>query len=810
MLLNNLKIAIRTLKKNKVYSAINILGLAVGIAAALLLFRMVHYELSFNKNFTNYDRIYRVVKTENTPTRGTIYNVCVPLPAMEVLQTEISQFEKSARIYELWANIITIPSLSGGAPEKKFGLDIQQVAFAADPSFLEIFDFKLLAGDRATALASPNAILLTKSWAEKCFGNWELAVGQTVLIDNLISVKVVGILADLPSNCDFTFPYLLSYKTLESNKEFFQFGGNWNSCGSKDQVFVQLDSKNNLEAANEAVAMVGNEEYTDQSGIRRNYHHLQPLSELHFDSRYGNSGSHTTSMTQLKVLGFIGLLILLIACFNFINLSTAQASLRAKEIGVRKTLGGKPIQLIRQFMTETGLTVLIAVLVGSILAVTAVPLLQQISEVPDNLPFLSQPLVLLFLGGIGVVITCLAGFYPATILANYHPLEAIRSKTSRKKFGGQSLSKSLIVLQFVIAQALIIGALVTIHQLEYIQTKDLGFEKELIYSFQISDDKSTIDRQTALKQTLLQIPTVASVSLNSDSPFSQSTWAYSFGYASRPQQANFDITQKYVDVDYMQTYGINLIAGKWLTASDTSRVCVVNNFTLKKLGISNPEEAIGQTINVGRLRLPIVGVTDNFHTKSLSKEFEPLLMTTAKKYYFQASVKMRSSDTPKTIAAIEDAFDTVLPEQIFNGSFFDEKIARVYKKDAKLSTICKLFGLLAIFISCLGLFGLATHAATQRVKEIGIRKVLGASLPNLIGLLSKDFLQLVIIALIIAAPLAWYGMNLWLDNFVFRTDFHWWVFVIAGVSALFIAFLTVSYQAVRVAVANPIKALKTE
>ena len=809
MLLNDLKIAVRTLKKNKIYTAINILGLAVGIAAVLLIFRIVHYELSFNKNFSNYDRTCRVVRTTNTPTRGLVYNTCTPLPAMEVLRSEISQFEKSARVYELWANI-TVPNPNGGAPLKKFGPDNRQVAFAADPTFLDIFDFELLGGDKETVLEDPNEILLTKSWAEKCFNNWEQAIGQTVLIDNLISVKVVGVLADLPTNCDFNFPYLISYNTLESNKDFFQHGGSWGSCSSNDQIFVQLENKNQFEAANTAVSLIGEKEYTRNSESRRRFHVLQPLSELHFDSRYGNSGTHTTSKTQLKILGFIGLLILLIACFNFINLATAQASLRAKEVGVRKTLGSTPIQLIRQFMTETGMIVLLAVCLGALFAYSAIPYLQQISEVPESLPFLSQPTLLLFLVGISLLVTCLAGFYPATVLSNYKPLEAIRSKVAKQSFAGQTLSKSLVVLQFVIAQALIIGAMVTIHQLDYIQTKDLGFAKDLIYTFPFSEDKETIARQKALKQTLLQIPEVETVTLNSDPPFSQNTWQSSFRFSSRPEDANFQISQKFVDADYMETFDIPLIAGKALMPSDTNRHCIVNTTVLKKLGITNPEEALGQTINMGRARLPIVGVTGDFHTKSLRVEQEPLLLTTRKEFYGQAAMKIRSDNIPNTIAAIQDAFDKVLPEQIFMGSFFDEDISRVYQNEAKLSATCKIFGLLAIFISCLGLFGLATHSATQRVKEIGIRKVLGASIPNLIGLLSKDFLQLVVIALLIAGPLAWYAMHQWLNNFVYRTDIQWWIFAVAGVSALFIAFLTVSYQAVRVAVANPIEALKTE
>jgi ABC-type antimicrobial peptide transport system permease subunit len=513
----------------------------------------------------------------------------------------------------------------------------------------------------------------------------------------------------------------------------------------------------------------------------------------------------------LKVLGFIGLLILIIACFNFINLATAQATLRAKEVGVRKTLGSRPIDLISQFMSETSLIVVIAVVLGANLATLLSPLLKYVSDVPDELPFLVNPMVLGFLSLITIVVTLLAGLYPAFMLSSYQPVEALKSKVSRESFAGLSLRKGLVVAQFVIAQALIIGALITINQLDYIRTQDLGFSKDLIYTFGFNSDEATLSKQTALKQNLLSIPQVESVSFNSDQPLSGNTWSSNFSYSTRPEDEKFGITIKFTDENYLKTYGLRLIAGKWLEASDTSRYCVVNMTTLKKLGVTNPEEAIGQNIVIGQTRkLPIVGVTEDFHTKSLHREHEPLVMTTRKEFYWEAGVKIRPGNIKGTISEIKKRYDTVLPEQIFSGRFFDESIARFYEDDDRMSATCKGFGFLAILISCLGLFGLATHAANQRIKEIGIRKVLGASTGGIIGLLSKDFLQLVALALMIAAPLAWMAMDEWLNNFEFRIDIQWQVFVIAGLAAIFIAFITVSYQAIRAAISNPIKALKSE
>lgn len=807
---NIFKIALRTLKKNRLYTFINILGLTIGVAAALLIFRLVNYELSFNKNFANYDSLVRVVSTHPQATEGSGESYCMPLPAMEIIQSDVAQFEASARIHEVWSNL-TVPNPVGGAPLKKFNIEQGKTALFVDPDFLEVFNFELLAGDPTTALIEPNSIILTKDWAEKCFDNWKNAIGQTVLIDNLVEVKVTAIAANLPSNCDFSFPYLVSYTTVEKNADLFFYGGGWGSCSSNNQLYARLKDVHQWEATEKVLAKVGAKEHSDENGVQRKIYHLQAISDLHYDERYGHTGTHIISKDRLQVLGFIGLLILIIACFNFINLATAQATLRAKEVGVRKTLGSRPMDLIGQFMTETGLIVLIAVLFGANLASLTSPLLKYVSDVPDEVPFLLDTHVLGFLAVTTIVVTILSGIYPALKLSQYRPVEALRSKVSRESAGGLTLRKGLVIAQFVIAQALIIGAIITINQLDYMRSKDLGFAQNMVYTFGFNADEATVARQTALKQSLLQIPNVETVSFNSDQPLSGNNWLSNFSYSTRPEDADFHIASKFTDEDYAKTYGLRLLAGEWLTPSDTSRNCVVNMTTLRKLGVTDPNEAVGQNIRIGqRKNFPIVGVVEDFHTHSLHNEYQPLMMTTRKKYYWEAGVKIKPENLKATIAEIQKVFDKTLPEQVFVGQFLDENIAQFYEDDARMSATCKGFGLLAILISCLGLFGLATHAANQRIKEIGIRKVLGASVPGIVGLLSKDFLQLVVVALLLAGPLAWMFMSEWLNNFEFRIDIQWQVFVVAGFLAILIAFLTVSYQAIRAALANPIKALKSE
>ncbi len=810
MFQNNLKIAWRTLRKNKIYTLINIFGLTAGIAAALLIFRMLNYELGFNKQFKNYDRIGRVVIESQTGEGEISHTTCTPIPAMDVIENTVTPFEAMSRVKEMWANV-NVPNPDGGAPLKKFRMEPTEIAFFAEPEFFQVFDFQWLAGDSKKALDEPGAIVLTQKWAEKCFDRWEDAMGKTLILDNVVSVTVKGVVANPPVDCDFTFPFLVSWHTLKAHRAYFFYDENWGSCSSNNQVYALLKDPGQWDAASLLLAKVGEKEYNRDNDIRKRQHHLQPLSDLHFSEDYPSSGSHQVAKSRLKILGGIGILILVMACFNFVNLATAQASLRAKEVGVRKTLGGLRSQLIGQFMSETGLIVAISVLLGASLASMTAPLLKHVSDVPDSLPFFSNPMVWGFLALTGILVTLLAGLYPSLALSGFQPLKAIRSNVTNEAFGGVAIRKSLVVLQFVIAQGLIVGAIITMMQLDYIRKQDLGFDKNLVYTFSLNVDSMTLARQTALVQGLQQIPTVQSVSLSSDQPFSGNTWMSNFKYASRPEDEKFPIAQKSCDANYQETYGIRLLAGKWFSPSDTMRETVVNMTLLEKLGIRDPQEAVGQTILLGQSNLlRITGVAEDFHTHSFREHHQPLLMSTYKPYYWEAGVKIRPDDINATTAAIKKVYDEVLPEQVFEGRFLDESIAEFYRDDNRLAATCKGFGLLAILISCLGLFGLATHAAAQRIKEIGIRKVLGATTEGIVALLSKDFLKLVVIALVIASPLAWYLMKEWLQDFAYRIDIQWYVFAVAGVVAVVVAFLTVSYQGIRAALANPVKSLRSE
>jgi putative ABC transport system permease protein len=807
-----LTLAARNLRNHRLYSFLNIFGLAVGVAACLLLFRLIHYELSFDTHHRNYDRIVRIITRTFSAAEGENFTPGIPIPAMDVLQSNVSQFSAFARIHSMEPTI-TVPGAPGSLLGKKIPTDPdRETGVFVEPGFFEIFDFEWLAGDPRSALAEPGGVVLNRSMAEKCFGDWQEAMGQTVVMDNKIPLMVRGVVADAPLNSNFPFHVMVAYETIKAYGDFYNYHPDWGSTSSSDQVYALLGAADQRAAAEAVAKTVGQDQYVDIKRGGAKEHLLQPLSEMHFNDRIGTLGNHQTSRPRLAVLAAIGLLILIMACFNFINLATAQAVGRAREVGVRKTLGSSRGQLIRQFMSETTLIVLCAVAAGAALAALAAPWLKHISDVPDATPFLSNPALLLFLAVLTLAVSLVSGFYPALVLARFNPVQALKNKLTTRVVGGVSLRKSLVVLQFVIAQALIGGTLVVISQMEFIRGMDLGFQPNLVYTVRdVSSDSASVARFDAFRQQLLQLPAVEAVSFSTDVPASENTWSSNFALGAGADDAPFGTSLKFADADYFKTYGLRLVAGRGMAPSDTLRELVVNQTLLRRLGIANPEEAVGKELRLGgRRNLVVVGVVEDFHTASAHQPIAPITIGTRKKFYGTVGLKIRPENLEATAAAVEKTFESTFPEQVFNGQFMDESIAEFYRDENRFSAMCKGFAALAILISCLGLFGLASHMAGQRTKEIGVRKVLGASVGGIIGLLARDFLKLVVVAILIASPLAWWGMNKWLQDFVHRIDIQWWMFAGAGALAILIAFLTVGGQSVRAALANPVDSLKSE
>lgn len=811
MLQNYLRLALRHLLKNRLYATINIAGLAVGVAACLLIFRLVHYELSFNTSFKHYDRIGRIVTNDFTHTEGASFTPGIPVPAMDEMQQKVPAFAQFARTHTMWPTI-TVPSAPGSFLGRKIPTDDDhETAIFTEPAFFAIFDWSWLAGDATSALQEPNSVVLSEKMAEKCFGAWQMAIGQTVIMDNMTLLTVRGVVSNPPPNSDFQCHIFVSYETLKKAPDLYYYYPEWGSTSSNEQAFTLLTDAHQWAAADAALAQVGQEYYKKNPRGTR-VHAFQRLRDVHYDERYGSpAGNHLMEKSRLWILAFIGALGLAMACFNFVNLATAQAASRSREVGVRKSLGGSRGQLVRQFMGETIVIVAFSVVLGAVLAWIGAPLLQYISDVPASQRFLSEPAVLLFLLIATVVVSVLGGFYPALVLSGFEPVRALKNSITSSTIGGVSLRKALVVTQFVIAQALMIGTLVTISQMNFLKKMDLGFQPDLVYVVQgIGADSSSIQRFERFKNQIKAIPAVLSFSFSSDVPSSSNNWASNFAY-NGTEDAPFSTFMKIVDADYFQTYGLDLVAGRALAASDTVKEYIVNELLLKKLGITDPQEAIGKTFRLGGgQRKTIVGVVRNFTANSAHEEMKPMIIFSRRSDYSTAGIKIRPENLQATTRDIQRIFEQTFPEQVFDGQFMDEIIAEFYRDEARFSALCKGFAGLAIFISCLGLYGLATLMAFQRTKEIGIRKVLGASNSSVVGLLSRDFLVLVLIAAVVAVPLAYYAMYTWLQDFQYQTPLSWWLFASTIGLAMAVAFLTVGLRTLSAARANPVDSLKSE
>jgi putative ABC transport system permease protein len=811
MIKNYFLIGFRNLLRNKGYATLNIAGLAIGIAACLLIFTVVQFELSYDTFQSKYDRIYRVVMEDKYNSGDVGYTPGIPTPAAEVLRLDLPQVSAVAAINTLYGNQVTV---LGENPEVAFSSKkfIEPIGvFFMEPQFFQLFDAKWLAGNPDIALKEPNTVALDKTQARKYFGDWKQAVGQYLKLDNNLVLQVKGVIEDVPVNSDFPLKVMISYETFKKNPDIYGYSTDWNTISSNHQVFLLLPDQQALPGVQAALQKVSKKQY-DGVGNTKRVHMAQPLSDIHFNTRYGNLGDHLTSKSTLLTLSFIGVLILIMACINFVNLATAQALSRSKEVGVRKVLGGNRMQLMGQFLGETTLIVCVAVVLAVVIAQFALPYLTKVSNVPEGIPFLNNPYVIVFLVVITAVVSFLSGMYPALVLSGFEPIQALKTQITARNIGGVPLRRSLVVVQFAISQILIIGTLIALGQMNYIQRMDLGFRKEAVYIVPMSNDSLSRMQFTAFKSQLAQNPAIQSVTLANDAPSSDNRWGRNFYFDHSTENRDFSTSMKYADPDYFRTYGMEFVAGNSYPDGDTAQAYVVNETFLRKLGVKNMQEAIGKTVRLGGRGpwLPIVGVVKDFKTSSVRDPLQPIVFAPDKANYYQAGIKIRSRNVPATVAEIKALWEKSFPAYVYNGSFFDESIDRFYRQESQLALTYQIFAGLAIFISCLGLYGLVSFMAVQKTKEIGIRKVLGASITDIVGLLSKEFLLLITLAFVLATPVAYYMMNNWLQNFEFRIPFSASSFLITLGVSLLIALLTVGYRAIRAALANPVKSLRTE
>ncbi len=808
MIKNYIKTAWRNLMRNKSYAAINIVGLAIGIAACMLIFLIIQFETSFDNFHPKKDHIYRVVTAFNSPG-GVHLSSGVPLPIADGLRIDFPQLKEVAAILQNDGSHYSVGNNSNGQTVKKFKED---QAYYAEPQFFNVFNFGWLAGDKKTALSEPNTVVLAQEEAEKFFGDWHNAIGKTIRYENKTDLKVTGILKNSPPNTDFPIKLVVSYATLkEKGSDHYGNIHDWVSTFGDHYCFVVLPDNASVGQFNKnLIAFVKKHKPVEyiKDGLQ-----LQALKDMHYNTEVNIFSYHPFSKQLINALSLIGLFLLIIACVNFVNLATAQAVNRSKEVGIRKVLGSSRSQLVLQFISETLIITVFAVVLAIGIAELTLPMLNKLLEIKLSTSFLADPVLLLFLLGVIISVTLLSGGYPAIVLSGFSPIAALKNKVAAGRNSGISLRRALVVLQFCIAQVLVIGTLVIIYQMDFFRNKSLGFDKEAILTVPFPGDSVSKTKLDALRNQLLQQPGVKDVSYSFTSPSDNSGWTSDFKFNNSTKRTDFGASLKWADASYFNLYKLQFVAGQPYAKSDTVHGYVVNETLVKKLGIRNPKDAVGKYIKLWDDKnkyAPIVGVVKDFNIGSLKDAIPPVLMSSWKDVYQVINIKIQPANITQTLSSVEKLWNNTFPNGLYEYQFLDGKIADFYKTENQLSALYKIFAGIAIFISCLGLYGLVSFMAVQRTKEVGIRKTLGASVSHIVYLFSKEFTILILIAFAISAPLGWYFMQKWLQDFTYKITLGPQIFVLAIIVSVIIAWLTVGYKAIRAALANPVTSLRSE
>lgn len=799
------------MRKNRSFSLINILGLAVGIAASLLIFLVIHNEMSYDSYQSRYDRIYRVVTTEHRPNTGEVTGMhsMITRPMAEAMRKDLPALEKVAALHGIGSAQFYIPT-PDQQEEKKFKVDEEGLYFT-EQGLYDIFDFKWIAGSQK-GQEEPNTAVLCERLARTFFGKPEDAVGKTIQMWSYrIPLRITGVFKDLPDNTDVPILMGASYKTFR-NLVGEENWDNWRGL-SHSQCFVLARENHDIRKLQAQMpAFVKNNFREEQEhALTRVELTLQPLSKVHLDKRFNTLKGDSLSVRELWTLALIGAFLLLVACVNFVNLATAQAINRAKEIGVRKVLGSDRSQLISQFLGETAFITFCALLLGVLLTWITVPYLATLMDKKLALSVFRSPAILLFLLIIGILVTLLAGFYPALVLSGFNPLMAIKSRISSSTAGGISMRRGLVVFQFVIAQLLVIGTLVVVKQMSFFRNKSLGFVKEAITMIDLPSDSTLKTKYPYLLSEMSKIPGVEAASYCWTAPASHMTQYSNLYFDNDAEKQPYLVKRLYGDSAYNRLFSLQLVAGRLPFPSDTTREVLVNETLVKKLGLKSSQDIIGKVLGFeANKRYPVTGVLKDFNDNSLREQIAPVVLASDFNGYGALALRLQPDKVNATMKEVEKRFREIYPTYVYDASFVDESIGRFYKAEAITAQLFKIAAFLAIFISCLGLYGLVSFMAVQKTKEVGIRKVLGASVQSIIYLFSKEFTILISIAFLIAMPAAYYFMHRWLADFYYHTNMGWEIFVLAIVMSLAIAWLTVGYKAVKAAMANPVKSLRAE
>ena len=804
------KTSLRQLTKHRASTLINVFGLTVGITACLAIYLITNYELSYDTFHPDSARIYRLIGESQYGKTGEKRPVgFIPNALPSAIRKEIPGFETVAAFHTIESDVL-IPN----GKEKPVRFESRRRTggnadlVIVEPQYFSIFQYQWLAGNPRSALNEPFKVVLSEQKARKYFGDIPLdqILGKEVIYQDSVRVSVVGIVRDWTQPTDFTFTDFISSATIRAS----QFGksinlDDWHDVWSGSQAFVKLPAGTTPAQFTAQFRRFGQAHFQQELKFTPA---LQPLSDLHFNEAYQDNYSRKAHLPTLYGLMAIAGFILLIAAINFINLSTAQSVQRAKETGIRKVMGSSRANLISQFLSETILLTLVAVCLSLLLVKPILFGFQQLTPAGLTVDLLSARTGL-FLLAVTMLTALLAGFYPSWVLSSYEPALTIKGQTALT--GGQKgrLRKVLIVFQFTISLVFIIGTIMVGRQLHFMRNQDLGFSTDAIVSIRPPwGEKSQV-----LAQKVKQLSGVERVAMEWFPPMGESYMMTKLKYHGK-KEVEMDVSAKAGDENFIPLYQLRLLAGRNYAKSDTMRELVINATYAKALGFQQPTDALNQLIEWEGKNYPIVGVVADFHEQSFHQKINATFITNMPQIN-NIGVKLTTrgrqvSDVKAILARLEQQWKSVYPDQKFEYSFLDDSIAKLYAKEQKIGTLVNTATAIAILISCMGLFGLAMFTAEQRTKEIGVRKVLGASVSSIVALLSKDFLKLVVFALVLASPIAWWVAHQWLTEFAYKVAIEWWVFALAGLMAVAITMLTVSFQSVKAALVNPAKSLRSE
>ncbi|MGD1893643.1 MAG: ABC transporter permease [Cyclobacteriaceae bacterium] len=794
MLKNNLTVALRNLWKNKSHTLINVLGLALGIASSIIIYFIVSFELSYDNFHEKADRIYRITSTFEQ--EGEIqYSNTVPKPLPEALQQDFAGDVKEVLLLEQTDGRIRIDGQTVFLDEEE--------AFTEN-TYFSFFNFPLVAGNPEMVLQQPNEVVISQSLYKKLFNSEDYALGETFTYaeyDTSYVLEVTGVMQDIPENTDFQFELLASYSTRPDNTE-----ASWTAWYGKFNVFVLLAEEVNPSALSSRFSAFL-KKYVGQETVEKLKAglYLQPMSGLHYDQRFGSFPHRKMSKDVLSGLVLLAILLVMLACMNFINLATAVSSKRTKEIGVRKTLGSSRRQIIFSFLGEALLVTVLASTLAFGLAEFALLQLKKLYThlQPINIQFGWSSVI--FLALLIVLIANLAGFYPAWLLSRFKPVHAFKPTTVVAHKNRFSLRHALVVFQFFISQVFIVCILVIAQQLDYVKNAPLGFDKEAVLTVNLRSREA--QHRARFEAALTEESAVKHMTFSSASAISSNVYVGGYSIDGSNERAT---NMHFADQHFFTTYGMKLLAGSVFTPSDSGSGFVVNESFVQELGLENPEQAIGKYISIWNKEIPIVGVVSDYHTQDFSAKIPPLLITNRSKDYNNLSMKVDMAQVHNVINRLEQVWKNTYPEYDFRYEFLDDRVARFYQDYDRTFSLAQLFAGIAILISCLGLYGLVMFIAERRTKEVGIRKVLGASVQQIVGLFSREFVKLIFVAFVLAVPLAYYLIQQWLRSFAYTIEIDVLTFVTSLASILLIVLLTVSYQSIKAAMANPVDSLRNE